>query len=372
MIAILKRLQAARTALLLDHPFFGVLALQLRLMVDDSCKTAYTNGRDIAFSSAFVQTLSQDELTGVFAHEVLHCAAGHQWRRDGRTPRKWNTACDYAINGILVDGGFTLPSSALLDAQFSGHHSEWIYDRLPDEPEDDTGDSGSGDGDGSSMGDVRDAPTDGDGDAPSESDWQQTAKQSAALAQAQGKLPAHLQRQIDDALTPAVDWRATLRRYLQDYAQNDYTWTRPNPRYCASGLYLPSLRSIECGRIVIAIDTSGSIDTVLLSQFASELRSIFDELQPSGVDVVYCDSQVHRIDTFARGDALTLDPVGGGGTAFAPAFDAITNLDEQPRVCVYFTDLDGSFPDVEPDYPVIWAAYGRNHVAPFGDVIPCE
>jgi len=360
----MKRVQKARTALLLDQPFFGVLALQLTLKEDTTNKTAWTDGKSLGFNPEFVAKLSNDELKAVLAHEVMHCACGHPWRRDARTMSRWNQAADYAINSVLRDAGFKLPSDALLDPQYDGKASEWIYDRLPEDQKDD---NGNGQGDGSSLGDVRDAPS--EADAPTESEWQQLTQQSAQSAKARGQLPESMARAIDEATKPRTDWRSLLRRFVQDVVKADYTWTRPNRRYAVNGLYLPSLHSHACGRIAIAVDTSGSIDKVLLKQFAAELRSIFDEVQPASVDVLYCDSMIHRVDTFTRDDYMEIKPVGGGGTAFEPVFERLQ--DDPPSVLIYFTDLDGSFPQSAPDYPVIWAATSRS-VAPFGETVPCE
>lgn len=366
MTPAMKRVQIARTSLLLDQPFFGVLALQLHVREDPSCDTAWTDGRTLAYSPAFVEKLSNDELMALIAHEVMHCACGHPWRRDARDAKKWNIACDYAINGVLDAAGFKLPSGGLIDPNLTGKWSEWIYDRLPDSDNDG---NGSGDDSGPNpLGEVRDAPADCDSDGNTETDWQQLTTQAAKAAEARGKLPAGMKRAIDQISEARVDWRSLLRRYVQEIVRADYSWTRPNVRYIAHGLFLPSLRSIACGRIVVAVDTSGSIDAVLLSQFAGEINAIAQDVQPSSVDVIYCDADVNRVDTFERGDLVTLTPCGGGGTDFRPVFERVDS-DEPPAVLIYLTDLYGSFPDVAPEYPVIWAAT-TNGTAPFGDTVP--
>lgn len=369
-----KRIQRARTAMLIDMPFFGVLALQLQMVEDDTtCPTAWTDGQRMGFNPAFVATLSQDELIALICHEVLHCACGHPWRESGRQHKRWNIACDYAINPIIVDAGLKLPDGGLLDAQYHGKSAEWIYDRLPQEKDSD-GDAGD-----SAQGEVRCAPAGdngkaGDTDAPgqmTESDWQQLTKQALQAAKAQGKLPGSMLRDIEQIAAPIVEWRSLLRKYLQQITNADYTWTHPNRRYLHSGLYLPSLRSIACGKIAIAVDTSGSIDAVTLSQFAGEMQAIIDEMQPSSVDVLYCDARVHRVDTFERGDRLEMHPRGGGGTSFAPVFEHYEDASaDLPVVLVYFTDMYGSFPDAPAEYPVIWASTSTVNIAPFGDVVP--
>lgn len=364
-----KRMQQARTALLLDQPFFGVLALQLKLIEDSTIPTMRTNGVVIQYSPAFVDRLTQDQVIGVLAHEVMHCAAGHCWRRGERNLKKWNVACDYVINPIIESAKFKLPVGRLFDPQWIGKCAEYVYDRLPDsdQPDDQDGSDPGG------TGEVSDAPsTMPDGSpAPSESDWQQTTKQAAMQAHKQGKLPAELERLIDHTLAPRVDWRTLLRRYVQDIVSADYSWSQPNRRYLAAGLYLPQLRSHACGKISVAVDTSGSIDDVLLAQFASEINAIASELEPSSVELLWCDAKVHRVDTFVRGDVITFTPVGGGGTDFRPVFEHY-DLGEStpPSVLIYLTDLYGMFPDSPPDYPVIWCATNEQ-TAPFGDTVPC-
>ncbi len=143
----------------------------------------------------------------------------------------------------------------------------------------------------------------------------------------------------------------------------------------AAGLYLPALRSVQCGRIVVGVDTSGSIDDVLLGQFAIELQTIADEVQPSAIDVVYCDTEVNGTATFERGDAVTLSAHGGGGTEFAPVFDHVDQSGDVPAVLVYLTDLHGPLPETLPEYPVIWAVTGRRGDTlnvPFGDILPID
>lgn len=366
----LRRMQSARTALLLDSPFFGVLALQLLLVESLQHSTMATDAVHLFFNPAFVDTLSRDELIGVIAHEVMHCAAGHCWRKDGREHQQWNVAADYAINQLLTDAGMALPAGALLDAQWAGKSAEYIYARLPQQPPQPKGGTGA-----CGCGEVLDAPADSDDDGnapPTESDWKQIAAAAVQAAKMRGKLPASLARDFGTLVAPLVDWRSLLRRFVTDTTTSDYSWTQPNRRYLASGLYLPRLHAHACGPIAVAVDTSGSIDTETLRQFASEVNAIAQDVQPARVDIVWCDARVHRVDTFERNETITFTPIGGGGTDFAPVFahyDASPEL--APACLVYLTDLQGSFPPAAPDYPVLWACTYANGTAPFGEVVPC-
>ena len=241
----------ARTSLLLDQPFFGVLALALNLIEDPTCDTAWTNGESLGFSPTFAATLTDDELMAVVAHEVMHCACGHPWRRGSRDARRFNIAADYAINPILTEARMRLPDCALNDPQYAGRWAEWIYDRLPPSPPQPNDPSGSGQSDAGGLGEVRDAPT--EATAPTEADWQQQTAQAIAAGKARGNLPASIRERIEEATRSRVDWRSLLRRYAQEIARSDYSWSRPNVRYIPCGLYLPELRSHECGRLAIGI-----------------------------------------------------------------------------------------------------------------------
>ncbi len=99
------RIQKARTALLLDHPFFGSLLFRLKGLERRSIQTMATDGVSLFYNPEFVETLCQSELAGVLAHEVMHPALQHHIRRGDRSLKRWNMACDYAINPLLIDAG---------------------------------------------------------------------------------------------------------------------------------------------------------------------------------------------------------------------------------------------------------------------------
>jgi hypothetical protein len=151
------RIQKARTTLLLDHPFFGTLLFRLGAQARSSIATMATDGVSLYFNPQFVETLSAAEIAGTLAHEVMHPALQHHTRRGGRNPRRWNMACDYAINPMLLDAGLTLPKDVLLDNRFRGMSAERIYNLLEEEEQnqspssdaesesqDDAADSGGG------------------------------------------------------------------------------------------------------------------------------------------------------------------------------------------------------------------------------------
>jgi len=362
------KLVKARAGLILDMPFFGALALRLTLVENAGIPTAATDGRQLAYNPAFIDKLSLAEVKGVLAHEVMHCANQHHLRRDARDAKRWNQACDHAINAILEKSGVTLPAGRLNDPVFAGMSAEAIYPRIPEA-------SGGGSSDPGGCGEIMDASGD-DGKPLGEAEtarqaaeWKIATAQAAQAARSMGALPGELDRLVKEIVEAKVDWRETLRRFVQQAAKGDYSWSQPNRRHVHAGVFLPSLRSQTIGEIVVAVDTSGSIDGDTLKQFAGEVNSILEEYDTTCA-VVYCDSRVHRVDEYTRNDLpLSLNTVGGGGTDFRPAFAAADGRQTPPACMVYLTDMEGTFPAAEPGYPVLWVITSRIDSAPFGEVV---
>jgi predicted metal-dependent peptidase len=386
------RILKARTALLLDHPFFGTLLFRLDAKPRNGIKTMATDGVSLFYNPGFVQTLNAAELAGALAHEVLHLALQHHIRRGDREAFRWNMACDYAINPLLIDAGLTLPKDVLIDSRFRGMSAERIYNLIEEQSErdnpgtssnghapqgadDDLKDDSTPPATPGGIGQVLDAPEGGDEDAQSiqeqARDWQIAIEQAENVAKLAGKLPVGAQRTLEAAKAARVDWRELLRRAWSDTIPSDYSWAPPNRRHIWAGLYLPGIISEGVGEIAIAVDCSSSISARQLGLFEAEIRSIIAGQRPRIVHVLYFDTEVHKVETFFAGQPVALTPVGGGGTSFGPCFDWIRDHGVRPQTLVFLTDLCGAFPAEAPAYPVLWTST-EVHPVPFGQVISME
>jgi predicted metal-dependent peptidase len=153
-----------------------------------SFPTMATDGRRLAYNPTFVEKLSAEELEGVLAHEVMHCALAHHCRRGDRDAQLWNRAADYAVNPILIGNGITLPKDALIDPSFADLSAEEIYSRLKqgqdsraaESPQQSSAQSATGGSDGN-----------GPGQAP------QSAPQETQSAQQQAQQQPELSGQPD-------------------------------------------------------------------------------------------------------------------------------------------------------------------------------
>jgi predicted metal-dependent peptidase len=378
-----RALAGARARLILGRDakgvFFASLVLRLKVEPAWDLDTLATDGRALRYHPPFVNALGPDELVGVLAHEVMHNALAHPMRQGGREFGTWNVACDLAINPLLLQAGIVLPPDRLMpgEGKYSrfepGKSAEEYYAALAAAPYPPTG--GDGDPDRGTSDPGRCGGVEPPSPSPAEArraeaEWQVAVAQAQAAAATRGELPTGLGRAVDAVLHPPADWRSVLREFLAANARNDYSWARPNRRFIARGLYLPGLRSEELGAVVVAVDTSGSIDEKVLGTFAAEANAVLAAYDCS-VTVVYHDTIVQRVQTWTSTDGpLALDPVGGGGTSHAGMFDWLAAAGVQAACVICLTDLETEFPPAAPAVPVLWAVSGDpSIVPPFGRVV---
>lgn len=357
-------LTRARTALLLDHFFFGSLALYLKLVEDTNVKTLAVDGKHIYYNPEFVLTLPHALTMSAICHEIGHCIFEHIFRRGARSPELWNMAGDYAINEMLEKAGFQLGKGWLRDTTYNGMSAEHIYDLLAKDQED------GGTPGGEPLCEIRDGNQSQAEMVESAMEWKIAVTQAADGAKKHGRLPAGFERFVEELTSPKVPWREVLARFITQISKDDYVWTRPNRRYISRGMFLPSLYSECMGRIDVVIDTSGSIDQPTLNAFGAEIQAIVNAVRPEKTRVIYCDAAINHIDEFSPNDALEFKAHGGGGTDFRPPFRLIDSEDEKPACLVYLTDMYGSFPQ-EPDFPTLWCAT-TDRVGPFGETVRVE
>lgn len=304
--------------------------------VRDDVRTACTDGRNTKYGREFCDKLSDAELRGVILHENLHKAFSHLitwkelWKKNARLA---NMACDYVINLMIHDSDkegkeVTLPKGGCLDERFRGMDAGTVF-RILEKEQDGGGDNGDEPG-----GEPGDQPG-GNGVPMDDHDWEAADKMSEeekrviereidqALRQGKllaGKMKGNVPREITDALTPKVDWREALRDFITSYCQDkdEATWRRPNRRWIGQDTYMPSLIGESVGRIVVGVDTSGSIGGEQIAQFLGEIKAICETVRPEGIDLLYWDTQVCRHETYEQGSLDQLlrstKPAGGGGT----------------------------------------------------------
>ena len=427
-----NKLSAARTRLILDKPFLGALVLRLPLQAADPswCATTGTDAKKFYYNPEYIQELHTEEAQFVLAHEALHCALSHFARREHRVKHRWDIACDYAINPILVDEGLKPPPGSLMMREYRGMTAEEIYPMIKDndmsetldqhlyDKQDETEggqdkqqnplDSKDNKKNAGGEGEVKPQQNPGQGqqseatpvqsgapkpengqqsaeqepvqqDAPpplaeNEKDdlqvqWQQRLAGAAQQAQQAGKLGEGMARMIDYFLQPTLPWRVLLARYMNSISRDDYSYTRPSSRRGDPAIY-PSLRSAQMN-VVLALDVSGSVHQEELNEFVAEIDSLKSQVKARATFLT-CDAKITGDSpwVFEAWEHCQLPEriIGGGGTNFNPVFDWVEQNDMRPDLLVYFTDGEGKFPEAEAPYPVIWLVKGK-HPVPWGQRI---
>lgn len=390
-----SKLVQARVNLVLEQPFWGTLALRLEPVEDPGCKSFWVDGKKLGFNPEFVEDLSLTEAEAELCRKIMSCSLGHPWRRDERQQKLWNQACAFASDPYVVASGLQ-PRTAMLDQRFHNKSAETIYTTLMTEEQqsDGTGNGDEGDkgedqqqgiGDGQKGDGENDQQEDNDGEGDcgeirdaegadkdeQQAEWQVATFAAAQAAKARGNLPGMLQTLIQEMRKPKVDWRAALRRFIQQIARSDFSWHLPDPRYVPAGLYMPSLRSETMPPVIILWDTSGSMNA-LQELVASEVASIIDEVKPERTYVMYWDTRLTKLDEFGPDDAIKFDPKGGGGTDFSGMTREIERLGLEAACLIGLSDLYARFPSEPPDFPVLWASTSGETGAPFGEVLCVE
>jgi predicted metal-dependent peptidase len=201
-----------------------------------------------------------------------------------------------------------------------------------------------------------------------------SAMQAARRA---GTMPGGLKRELDKINNPPPPWSEILRRHMTAYTTADYTYARPNRRAASLPVILPGMRTESAGHIAIVVDTSGSIDRALLSEFVAQFEHIKSEVNPETVSLIYCDTAVSGARSFSRYEPVDIQPIGGGGTRFSPALAHVAGMPDRPDVVLYFTDCGASDWDEFKNpagVPILWLVYNswpedETEAARHGEVI---
>lgn len=357
----------------------------------DDIPTACTDGCNEYYGRALVEQLNEKELAFVILHENRHKIGRDMtvWRRlFNENKALINAACDYYINLSLVDMDpmetmIAFPRTSdgermgLYDERFRGMSVPQIYRLLKDEAEASGGAGGGGDGDGDGNFDEHDWG----GAAQRTKEQQDKLEKEIDQALRQGEIEhrrlngdqaGNMERSLNELLQPKIDWREVLSEFVRSTCSGRDTssWRRPNRRYLAQDIFMPSFISERVGRVIVGVDTSGSIGGSELTSFLSEVAAIANEVRPEKIDLLYWDTRVARHEEY---DEANLDllfsstkPAGGGGTDVNCVFNYAKEKRIEPECCIILTDGYTPWPKEPPEYPTLWVITTRSITAPNG------
>lgn len=378
---IIDKIIVARVGLLLRHPFFGNLATRMGIKeADDWLPTAATDGRNIYFNREFFTPLTVKQVEFVIAHEILHAVFDHMGRREGRDPKIFNIACDYAVNGQIVRdriGDHNLPDIKIFhDPKYYGWSAEQVYDEIYEKYDEEQL---------AALGQMLDEHLDSDSNSGKDGqpkyskeelkkirDEMREAVMQAAQAAGAGNVPASIQRMIKELTEPKMNWREILRQQIQSTIKNDYTFMRPNRKGWHMNAILPGTNYEETIDICVSIDMSGSIGDEQAKDFLSEIKGIMEEYKDFKIKVWCFDTEVYNeadFDGYTMDSFMDYEPMGGGGTEFMVNWDYMKEHQIQPKKFIMFTDgyPYGSWGD-ELYCDTVFIIHGNNTIVPpFGE-----
>ncbi len=400
------RATAALRALVEADPAMAALSLWCAHRDRDQTLPAVTEGEAIHYGAAF-EALALHEAMGLAAHHILHVALRHGARMGAMAARMgegfdaglWGIAADAIVNEALLEAGYALPRPALRltgllaaalgevkdpRAALADWDADRLYIRLRAEGEGATSRAKAHAASQGYAADLTPAPAEAEPEK-TEADWRQHVTRAMEAGRIAGRGFGMVGRGMADLPAPRTPWEVILRglvtRALLPLPRASHR--RPGRAFLAmdaqaratggpAPAFQPGLaRAAPVPRLVLALDTSSSVDDARMALFLSEIMGIarrvtaeihlvaFDEAPeaPRRLDLATWRTQVPAL-TFRR----------GGGTAFGPALAAAAALG--PAIILVLTDLEGD-PGPDPRRPVIWAVPDDKGIAPppFGRVL---
>lgn len=287
--------------------------------------------------------LSELECRFVMAHELLHVGLRHLTRRQGRDPFLWNAACDYVINGWLVEMGVgEMPGNgALYDPELKGESAESVYDRIvTDLRRNRKLMSFRGIGIGDMMGEEGDCPL----SAPTDLDGFYRRQLGLGLqyheSQGRGLVPAGLVEEIRALGQPPIAWDVELAKWFDNYfapLEKIRTYARPSRRQAATPdiarpRFVPARGAEDARTFGVVLDTSGSMDRHLLAQALGAIVSYSLARDVPAARVIFCDAVAYDqgympIEAIAERVKVR----GRGGTVLQPGIDLLERAEDFPK-----------------------------------------
>lgn len=411
-------LESIKRRLLVKYPFFGSVVASSNFIAEKSVGTAETDGQNIYYNPDFIESVTNDQQTFIFAHEICHIAFDHIYRSEGKDKKLWNIATDAVINAFLkqdklpmVEGGVDIPEAINFDA-------EEMYKKLLSEKNQQSNQSQNGNsqkqegnqsnGWSSKASNKEEKQQDVGHDTHSmwtkavekkhqegqnhhdekrnkeqENKTNEEIKKLTKLGEKetfkQNKIERKKQleglrkslasqshgcgnttngeiRNITNIgiYKPLIDWRKLLKQAVN----YDIDWSYQNAEI-ENGVVTAHLEEIPRPATEIILDTSGSIDETLLRSFLRECKNI---LQTSKVKVGCFDTKFYGFTEIKNvSDIDNMPFYGGGGTDFEVAVKAFTRRVENK---IIFTDGDADMPSIPMD--AIWIVFGETEIKPLG------
>lgn len=348
-----ESLEKISKTLMLKEPFYGLFLIMLNKQWRSDISTAGVSRNGInyqlAINSEFWSNLSEDHKIGLLKHELMHLTFHHITMSEKYDNKKlFNIAADITINQY-IDTHY-LPDGALLPSTFpdlnldSWEGTDYYYEQLNIANQNNScpelTDLLNQMGEGKLH---VDHSTWKEFDELDEASKKLLEKQADYLIKEvadqvkknRGYIPrevSEILKRIETLEEPKFDWRGYLRRFaggsIKIYTKK--LRRKYNKRYEDN----PGLKIKPKKHILVAIDTSGSVNKSELTEFINEIHHIHKT--GSDVTIVQCDAAIQKIEKF--NPKIDIQIHGRGGTQFDPVIDYYNTNKRLFTSLIYFTD----------------------------------
>lgn len=306
----------------------------------------------------------------VIKHEILHLVFKHLFRTDlfRYNTFLFNVAADIVVNQYI--GKWELPDNAVTLKSFPdlglapNETVEYYYDKIKELSDQYTHESSKYPYSIKTLSELKNRHSHSDHSLWGKSSLEEIKSAEFAFGKllvdsknrsgikGYNSLPDDIKLLIEfeiEKQQPKVDWKRAVKMFSTSSTKTclKYTNKRVSKRYGTR----PGLKIIQYSRLLIAIDTSGSINKRELDLFFSEIQ----ELWKSGavIDVVECDTKIQNNYNF--NGIIPKIVYGGGGTKFDPVFHHLNNNRHlKYDGCIYLTDGYSQKPEIKPYCKVLW------------------
>ena len=353
------KIEKAYKKLLIENPFYGLFLLGLSKVIDKSVETACVRKRgincELVINPEYWETLDDIQQLNLIQHEIYHIVFQHMFMTPFfKNHEVLNVAADCEVNSYLqnLDDTWIVPSMFNAESKLG---TKVYYDIIMNQTPPPSPQGGGGSNSSNGLPDTKDDHSSWDKEFKECSDAEKQLIQNQINSQIKtaaeqtmkmrGTIPAEMKAVVDELFKPkprVFDWKAYFRRMLGSIYDINIKKTRRK-----ESIRLPGAAGIKHKKkvsILVAVDTSGSVNDEELKDFFSEITYIYKT--GARITILECDAAISA--NYEYTGKWTGKVHGRGGTDFQPVIDYYRKNIKDYAALVYFTDGECSIPDNVP------------------------
>lgn len=352
------KIEKAYKKLLIENPFYGLFLLGLSKVIDKSVETACVRKRgincELVINPEYWETQDDIQQLNLLNHEIYHIVFQHMFMTPFfKNHEVLNVAADCEVNSYLqnLDDTWIIPSMFNAESKLGTKvYYDIIMSQTPPPLQ-----GGGGSNSSNSLPDTKDDHNSWGKEFQECSDVEKQLIQNQINSQIKtaaeqtmkmrGTIPAEMKAIVDELFKPkprVFDWKAYFRRMLGSIYDINIKKTRRK-----ESIRFPGAAGIKYKKkvsILVAVDTSGSVNNEELKDFFSEITYIYKA--GARITILECDAAISA--NYEYTGKWTGKVHGRGGTDFQPVIDYYRKNMKDYAALVYFTDGECSIPNNVP------------------------